>query len=307
MDLGRFETHLLRVLRQRFGDDVALHAGPPFTAPTTGARAEVFVHAARFADLGGRTAEGARVGRQPLQVPPGASGFTEERPGTLDLEVTCVGPQAWQAQWLAGTVAPLLLHALETLRPPLLTDPSDPDLSLRFTDHRAFVHACESSRQDADGVAVHQVRVTLRLEGFLHARLARPGGLPRDTVYALETPRVTLHGAPDLEHQRVELRNETGFTVDLAGWILRDGRRRPSRYAFPSPCLVGDGRTLTLWAGRGQDDPANLHWGRRRPPWADPGAVAILVDPDGVERARAIWPPSPVAVPAGHPSPPIPG
>jgi hypothetical protein len=290
MNLGVVERHLLRVLERRLEGSVDLHAGPVQEGPATGMRAELFVHAARFADLGGRTAEGAYVARRPMALGGGLSGFTEERPAVLEVEITCVCAEHARAQALAGLVSAASLEGLETLRSVLLSDPSDTARRLRFGDHVASLHACASMRAEYGGVAVAHVLLTLRLDGFLHVQLARRGGLQRTSAYEMPI-RLTLvadPSGPDVQAEHVLIHNDGEVGVDLGGWSVSDmAPRRPHRYTFASPRLIGPRATLRLWSGRGSDDSENVYWRRRKAVWSNAGDVAVLLDPEGVERARA--------------------
>ncbi len=309
MNLGLLEDHLLRALQARLGADVDCRAGPAFCGPASGLRAQVFVHAAGFADAGGVTPQGAHIGRQPTTLAggaigasgangaSGASGFIEQRPGHIDIEVACLCAQHTQAGVLAGIVAPVLLEALERLGPPLLTDPADRLRRLRFADHRAHVHAQRSQRLLHEGVAVAQVLTVVRLEGFLHVLLARPGGLVRESAYALPL-RLEILADPagrDVQAEQLLLHNDGDTPASLGGWMLHDAARRPNVFTFAATQRLAAGTTLRLWSGRGVDDEGNLHWGRRKSVWNNSGDVAILRDPDGAERARTSWsPPLPV-------------
>ena len=298
MNLGVFEDVLLRALRARLGGDVELRSGPAFCGPATGVRAQIFVHAGPFIDAGGFTDDGAWVARQ--RVAAGAvSGFAEQRPATLDIDISCICAQHGQAQVLAGLVAPLLLEALETLAPPLLSDPADARRRLRFADHRAHVQAQRSLRLVHEGVAAAQVVLTLRLDGFLHLLLTRDGGLVKRSAY--DTPlRLEIVADPqgtDVQREQVVVHSDDA--VNLGGWTLRDAARRPHVYTFAPACRLSAGGTLRLWTGRGNDDAGNVYWGRRQAVWNNTGDVAILLDPEGAERARAEWsPPLPAVPPA---------
>jgi hypothetical protein len=298
MNLAIVEDYLLRALRKRMGDGIEWRGGPAFCGPASGLRAQVFVHAAAFNDCGGLTAEGARTARQPVVLASGASGFAEQRPAAIDIEVTCLCAQHGQAQVLAGLVLPVLLEALETLSPPLLSDPADAARRLRFGDMQAHLRGQRSQRLLHDCVAVAQVVLDLRLDGFSHVLLARPGGLVKQSAY-LAPLRLEVQADPagtDVQREQVLLHNEGEDAVDLGGWTLRDAARRPHVYTFAATCRLAAGHTLRLWSGRGNDDAANLYWGRRRAVWNNTGDIALLHDPDGQERARASWsPPLPEA------------
>ena len=290
MNLGAFEAPLIEALRGRLPGDPQLLAGPAFPGPASGVRPEVFVHAARLTDQGGIAADGAAIARLPWQAADGASGFAEDRPAVVEIDVAIVCAQLWQAQTLAGLAAMPLLEGLETLSGVDLGDPADARRRLRFTDHRASHGACRTERRVHDGVAVYALVLTLRLDGFLQVRLAAPGGLRRDSAHARLAPSLEVCFDPegtDLEREHVVLRNGAATTIDLAGWTIEDAARRPHRYRFPPLALLPSGAELRLWSGRGSDDARNLYWGRRQAVWTNTGDTAILRDPDGIERARA--------------------
>jgi Lamin Tail Domain len=303
MNLGLYEDVLLRALRARIGGDIDWGAGPPRRGQTTGLRAQVFVHAAGYTDAGGVTRDGAQTARQPVTLPGGASGFSEQRPGTIDIEVSCLCAQHAQAQQLAGLVLPVVLEALETLAPPLLSDSLDATRRLRFADHRAHLHAQRSQRLLHDVVAAAEVVLTLRLEGFLHLLLARPGGLVKHSAYGAPL-RLEIQADPagrDLQAEHVLLHNAGEADVELGGWTLHDAARRPHVYGFATGRRLAAGATLRLWSGRGKDDAGNLYWGRRAAVWNNTGDVAVLRDPEGAEQARASWSPPLPEVPATAP------
>ncbi len=303
MNLGLIEDHLLRALRLRLGSSIQWQAGPAFCGPATGVYAQVFVHVAAFADAGGTTVEGARTARQAVTLAGGATGFTEQRPGHLDIEVSCLCAQHPQAQVLAGLVAPVLLEALEMLAPPLLTDPADSTRRLRWADHQSHVHSQRSERLLHEGVPVAQVVLGLRMQGFVHVLLARPGGLAKQSTYA-QALRLEVDADPagtDLQSEHVRLINDGDNPVALGGWMLHDAARRPHVYTFAPTVRLAAGAMLRLWSGRGSDDIGNVYWGRRRAVWNNTGDVAVLRDPDGDERARAGWQPPLPVVPAAAP------
>jgi hypothetical protein len=193
MNLGVFEARLIEALRERLPGSPSVQAGPAYAGPATGVRPEAFVHVARFHDLGGTTADGAVIGRLPWQGADGVSGFAEDRPARVEIDIAFVGALLWQAQLLAGLAATTLLKALETLAGASLGDPSDPLCSLRFTDHRAALHCGRVERHKRDGVAVHHAVLTLRLDGCLQVRVtAPPGGLVRDSAHAALAPSVEV-------------------------------------------------------------------------------------------------------------------
>jgi len=303
MNLSIFEDVLLRALRARVGGDIDWSAGPPWRGQATGLRAQVFVHAVGYTDAGGVTPDGAQTARQPVTLQGGASGFIEQRPGCIDIELSCLCAQHAQAQQLAGLLVPVVLEALETLAPPLLSDPLDATRRLHFADHRAHLHAQRSQRLLHEFVAAAEVVLTLRLEGFLHLLLARAGGLVKHSAYGAPL-RLEIQADPagrDVQAEHVMLHNEGEAAVELGGWTLHDAARRPHVYSFGAACRLAAGATLRVWSGRGKDDAGNVYWGRRAAVWNNTGDVAVLRDPEGAEQARTSWSPPLPEVPAAAP------
>lgn len=294
MNLGVFEAQLLRALAPLLRGGPALQAGPWLPGPASGLKPEVFVHALRLDDHGGLTADGAAVAVQPWAAGEKAAGEQQARPAHLTVQLHAVCGTHAQAQWLAGLVAAPALLALRTLGEAVLGDPAEPLLRLAFAEHQAALQAVESHTRLHEGVLLHAVTLTLRLDGFLHLRLAQPGGLTRHPAYAAATPAMeVVHDpeGPDLAAEHVVFNNPTAVAVDLGGWTVHDAAARPHRYTFPAPTLLAAGASLRLWTGRGRDGPADRYWGRRQAVWNNDGDVATLRDPDGVERARFVCDP----------------
>lgn len=294
MNLGAFEAHVLRALGPLLRGGPALRAGPLLPGAASGLQPEVFVHAQRFDDHGGLTADGAVVATQPWSHGDQAEGEVQARPGHVTLQLHGVCGSHLQAQSLAGILAAPALLALRTLGEATLSDPAEPWLRLIFAEHRVALQAVESGTRLHEGVVLHVVTLTLRLDGFLHLRLAQPGGLPRLPAYAAAVPELQVvfdPAGPDLQREHVRLTNTHAAAVDLGGWTVQDAATRPHRYTFPVPTPLPAGATLRLWTGRGSDGPADRYWGRRQAVWNNTGDIATLLDPDGVERARFVCDP----------------
>ncbi len=204
MDLGVIEAYLQEALAAVVPAGVTVQAGPPTAGPGTGARGEIFVHAARYEDWNGTTADGARTARRRVGAK-GSGGFVEERPGRLIVEVACVAGALKQVQQLAALVGPLVLLALERMPAPLLAASKTPPVTLRFDDFRVALHRCATSIQVDDRVAVHHGSLTFHLDGFLHVQVKqnvapppavrRPAARPRSRTGP--TPRRRKTTAPD--------------------------------------------------------------------------------------------------------------
>jgi len=287
MDLGPIETRVQAALQRSIGPGAVLMCGPPVGGPTTGLRAEVFVHAVGFQDFGGITAEGARSARRPWSPVAGASGYAEERPGRIVVEVTCVTASLRLTQRLCGQVAAPLLVTLETLPALVLAGHHGEAQELRFADSHAVLAAVRASRQVDGAVVCHQARIVVHLDGFLHLRLAVPGGLVAAAPPALSLQVEFDPAGPDLAREHAVLGNPTDTAVDLSGWVLHDAARRVHRYRFPD-LVLAPGATLRLWTGRGADTPQDLYWGRRQAVWNNRGDLAVLLDRQGAEVSRFV-------------------
>lgn len=152
-----------------------MNAGPVATGPATGIRPEVFIHAARFEDWNGTMPDGARIARRraglekvmvALRRPGG--GFTEERPGRIVIDVTCVSGALKQVQLIAALASPVILLALERMPDPALAALDSAGARLRFAEFTVALHQCVTSRQTGDRVPVFEELLTFHLDGFLH-------------------------------------------------------------------------------------------------------------------------------------------
>ncbi len=287
MNLGVIEEYLLRALRSNLGKGVELQTGPAFNGPATGVRAQIFVHAARLIDHGGIMPDGAAVARHHVKARGGVEGFHELRPVTIEIEITSVCALHAQANALSGLITAESIEALERLAPPLLTDPVDPLRQVRLVDHQAHLHATRSERIEHDGAAAARLLAIFRLEGFLDIRIARKGGLETQSIYDVPLS-LKLNANPkgsDIEKEYLEVTNTSGAPINLGGWSVRDSAKRPHRYVFPVSYQLMAGASVRLWSGRGQNDTANLYWGRRKAVWTNSGDRASLRDPENVERA----------------------
>jgi hypothetical protein len=291
MKLGAIETLLLPAARRAVGQLASVHAGPPVITPATGLKPQVFLHAARYEDLGGVTADGARVARRPLRLPANLEGYAVERPARLVVEATCFGPTHELLGRLCAELTPALLLGLETLPDPVLAVLSNDSVRLQFADFSAVLRSAETHWRREGDAAYYVARLVFHLDGFLHVRLTRRGGLaPRPAV----APRLSIAHDPegaDLPAEHVLLSNDTAEPMPLAGWVLQDAARRPHRYVFPDFTLA-PGASVRLWTRQGRDDAENLHWGRRQAVWNNTGDTAVLLDGNGFEVARVGYAPN---------------
>lgn len=293
MNLGVIEAELLPAVRRAVAGHVAVRAGPPMYGASTGLKFDVWVHAARFEDLGGITAEGAVTGRRPVRLPSNLRGFAEERPARIVVEVTCTGPTCAGVQTVCGSVPPAVLLALETMPHPELSSLPIGRSILRFADFTATVSASALSHR-LDGEAAYFVGVvSFRLDGFLHVTLTRRGGLARQPVRpppALAMEVVQGPTGVDVTGEHVVITNTGDEATRLDGFVLQDAApKRPHRFVLPRLTLA-PGSSVRVWTGKGKKDGENLYWGRAKSVWNGPGDTATLLDPAGERVARVRYP-----------------
>ncbi len=81
----------------------------------------------------------------------------------------------------------------------------------------------------------------------------------------------------DITAEGITIRN-TGATVNLTGWTLRDAEG--NTYTFREFILFSNAE-VTVFTRAGQNTPIALYWGRDTAVWGDAGDVAILSDARG--------------------------
>lgn len=284
MNLGPIELLLLRRLREQLGDGIRWQRGPVQRGAASGLLPEVFVHAARFED------PGAGASPAPARWPL-TGGWREERPAFLELELTCQCGQHAQAQQLAGMLVGPALETLNRLRMLELSDTQDRARRLRLVLPRAALLRCTSGGAGAKDEPAQQ-QLLFRVSGLLQIEMQGAESLQALDPHAAQI-RLQIDADPagvDLQAERVRLSLADGEpTLSLGGWCLRDAAGH--RYRFAAGLELRPGSELSLWTRRGKDDGRNLFWGRRKAVWNNSGDLALLLDADGVERARASWQP----------------
>jgi hypothetical protein len=179
MNLGVIEGQLLPAVRRAVGSRAAVRPGPAVYTSVTGMKFDVWVHAARFEDLGGVTADGAATARRPVRLPPGQRGFAEERPARIVLEVTCTGPTCEGVQSICGDLPPAVLLALETMPHPELSGLPNGSITLRFADFGAVTGGAAVTHRTGGDASYFAGVITFHLNGFLHVTVTRRGGIAR--------------------------------------------------------------------------------------------------------------------------------
>jgi hypothetical protein len=295
MNLGVIEAQLLPVVQRAVAADAVARAGPPVQSPVTGMKFDVWVHAARFEDVGGITSEGAFTARRPARLRSNLSGFVEQRPACIGIEVTCTGPTCAGVQTICGALSPAVLLALETMPWPVLSSPPNESVVLRFADFTTAVRAAASTHRRVEDAGYFMGVVTFQLDGFLHVTVARRGGVTRPSAAPPgEAPVLVMRVVPgpagaEAADEHVVITNGGADRVRMDGFVLRDAAARPRRFVIPEFNLA-PGASVRVWTRKGRNDAENLHWGRAKPVWNEPGATATLLDVAGEPLARADHP-----------------
>jgi len=124
---------------------------------------------------------------------------------------------------------------------------------------------------------------------------ATPTAAPEPTPEPTPTPRPIIiviervvYNPPggNVEGERVDLRNRSGVSVNLAGWQLTDAQG--ATYTFRDS-RVKRGATFSVWVREGSDDEGNFFWGRAAPVWNNDGDTATLLRPDGTVAAECTY------------------
>jgi hypothetical protein len=295
MNLGVIESRLVPAVERAVASRADVRAGPPVFSAVTGLKLDLWVHAARFDDLGGVTAEGAVVARRPVEFKPNLGGFAEERPGEITIEITCTGPTLAHVQSVCALLLPAVLIELETMPYPELSALPDESAILRFADFNPAVASVSfSGHRESDAFYFVGV-VTIRLAGFLHVTLTRPNGLrraPAQTRRALSGLVLQAVQGPvgaDVTGEHVVITNTGAELVRLDGFVLRDSApKRPHRYTLP-PLALSPGASVRVWTRKGKNDGTNLYWGRRQSIWNGDGDTLTLLDANGETIAEATY------------------
>jgi len=176
MNFDGIESRLVADLQRSLGRGVAVRAGPEVTLALGGMEPTVFVHAARFDDAGGVTAEGAHISRRPVRDGR-RSGIAEERPGRISVEVVCIAAAYKTVKELSTTIAPVSLLALTRERQVLVGDSGKGAVRLKFSDFTASIASAETCVRVENDLRYHRGQLRLRLDGFLHVWITTSGGV----------------------------------------------------------------------------------------------------------------------------------
>lgn len=87
----------------------------------------------------------------------------------------------------------------------------------------------------------------------------------------------------DMAGEYALIRNTGSRAVTLTNWTLEDAAG--TTYIFPE-FRLGAGKIVRVWVQTGDDDDANLYWGRKQPVWNNDADTAILRDASGTQISR---------------------
>jgi len=79
----------------------------------------------------------------------------------------------------------------------------------------------------------------------------------------------------------VSIKNATGHSVDMTGWILKNDHRPSDIFTFPNFALSHNSN-VKVWTKWGKNSSTDLYWGLDSPVWNTGGDCAWLRDADNV-------------------------
>jgi hypothetical protein len=113
---------------------------------------------------------------------------------------------------------------------------------------------------------------------------------PTPTATATPTPTATPQAAvmithieadpsgPDIEGEFVTVKNQTGQSVNMTDWTLKD--RTSVTFAFPDNFSLGSGKSVDVWSKEGTNTSSDLYWGLSSPIWDNVKDCGYLYDED---------------------------
>lgn len=131
--------------------------------------------------------------------------------------------------------------------------------------------------------------------------IPEPTAAPTETMVALPSPipteptaagsgQISIAAVRDLgilESEVVELANNSGQALSLAGWKVRDEDNNV--YTFGNITIYGEGAGVRLFTRAGNDTFSELHWGLGEPAWRS-GETLSLWDASGQVIATFVVP-----------------
>ena len=92
-----------------------------------------------------------------------------------------------------------------------------------------------------------------------------------------------IEHSPDFDEmdEWVAIKNASGQSVDMTGWILKNDHREPDIFIFPNFTLLNN-RDVQVWTKWGTDTSTDLYWKLDEPVWNQGSDCAYLRDADNV-------------------------
>lgn len=114
------------------------------------------------------TLDGVAIARRAVGSGESTSGFAEERPGRIVVDVICTAPAYRQMQRLSAPATTSVLLALETLRSIPLAGSGTQEVNLDFANISPSLHSCTYRKETADDRDRFSGELRFHLDGFLH-------------------------------------------------------------------------------------------------------------------------------------------
>ncbi len=170
------EDHLEKGLKRVLGKNIPVKKGPLTVSKYTGIRAEVCIHAGTLTDLNGTMPDGAKTSRRTAEGSPGFKGFEEERPGRIEVSITCTTGSYSMLQDLCALVTASTLPLLQTLGEIPLGHTPDKSTTLEFADYHYQLRQAVLDSKTQDDLTYYKGVLSFYLTGFIHSRVMKKGG-----------------------------------------------------------------------------------------------------------------------------------
>jgi hypothetical protein len=174
--LRPIEEQLQKSIRKVLGKDFLIAIGPFTETKYSGVQPEVFIHAHSLHDLEGVMPDGARVSRRPAKGTSTFMGFEEERPGRIEVLITCTSGSYKQLQETGKDVIATVLFEMQMLPKIPLGQNKDKSVDINFEDYTSQLHKAEYGRVLSGDHTFFKGVLTFYLTGFIHLYLTRRGG-----------------------------------------------------------------------------------------------------------------------------------
>lgn len=172
------EDHLEKSFKKALGKQIPVKKGPFVKSKYTGIHPEVFIHAARLKDYGGKMPDGKMTARINVSGPSTYKGFEEERPGKIVLIISCTTGNYKLLQDICGLLAPSTILALQSLPVIPLGNTRDNSTKLNFADFTKNIHKVELLHIEDDEHDYYKGEIIVYLKGFIQVYVTKRGGFP---------------------------------------------------------------------------------------------------------------------------------